>query len=281
MSADEEFATVDLVLASCAETRGVDGFALALIKAERQMRKLVTYLVFQSPAFTCNDIEELQAALRARKIFFGHFLEAWDELSPRSLRDLVGAEHDRLRHSLDEVRGLRNKIFHGQVTGQDPRGFDCLHWRHQDVVPSPRIRSERRSGLRRIRPECPVGVLSKGVRPEPPWPTPTSHDRAPGLRRVSSGTGEEAPRGCMDSTVTDEKPDVLALMSGAAVAFLSGIPRDRLLVIRGARQGPSGGFRNTLSADSGYLDPSVLARHFLVTGVAPVSEFLDAARLEG
>lgn len=45
-SATEEFSTVDLLLGSGAETRAVDAFALALIKAERQARKLVTHLVY-------------------------------------------------------------------------------------------------------------------------------------------------------------------------------------------------------------------------------------------
>lgn len=81
--------------------------------------------------------------------------------------------------------------------------------------------------------------------------------------------------------MTDEQPGVPALISDADVAFLSGIPRDRPLVFRGVRQRSSGGFRNALSADSGYLNPSVLARLLLVTGVVPASEFLDAVRLEG
>lgn len=116
MGADEEFATIDVVLASGAETRAVDAFALSLIKAERQLRKLVTYLVFQSPALSSNDIAALRKALGDRKIFFGHFLKAWDELYPRALRDLVGAEHDRLRGSLAEATTFRNKLFHGQLT---------------------------------------------------------------------------------------------------------------------------------------------------------------------
>ena len=57
---DDEFSTIDTLLASEAQTRGVDAFALALIKAERQMRKLFTYLVFQSPAFSAHDIKALQ-----------------------------------------------------------------------------------------------------------------------------------------------------------------------------------------------------------------------------
>jgi hypothetical protein len=54
MSFQGEFQTVELIERSDAETRGVDAFALSLLKAERQLRRLFTYLVFQYPCFpTC------------------------------------------------------------------------------------------------------------------------------------------------------------------------------------------------------------------------------------
>lgn len=49
MSYTSEFETVDLILNSSCITKGVDAFALSLIKAERQMRKLFTFLVYQNP----------------------------------------------------------------------------------------------------------------------------------------------------------------------------------------------------------------------------------------
>jgi len=116
MSVDKEFATIDVLLASEAETRGVDAFALALIKAERQMRKLFTYVVFQSPAFGSADVPALRNALASRRVYFRDFLSAWDGVYPRPLAELVGAEYDRLRAVLDEAIEHRNKIFHGQLT---------------------------------------------------------------------------------------------------------------------------------------------------------------------
>ncbi len=116
MSFEEEFATIDALLASDAETRGVDAFALALIKAERQMRKLFTYLVFQSGSFDSGHVEALRNALAARRVYFRDFLSAWDKLYPRPLKELMGPDHDRLRAVLDEAIEHRNKIFHGQLT---------------------------------------------------------------------------------------------------------------------------------------------------------------------
>jgi hypothetical protein len=63
MSYLEEFSTVDLIVGSTAETRGVDAFALSLIKAERQIRRLMTHLVYQFPCFRSTDIEDLRGVL--------------------------------------------------------------------------------------------------------------------------------------------------------------------------------------------------------------------------
>lgn len=60
-----EFQTVDIILESEAETRGVDAFVLASIKAERQIR--LTHLIFQYPAFTASDVSCLRAALAANR----------------------------------------------------------------------------------------------------------------------------------------------------------------------------------------------------------------------
>ena len=60
MSYKAEFKTVDLVMQSLAKTRGVDAFALALIKAERQIRKLFTHLIYQFPCFGSSNVRTLR-----------------------------------------------------------------------------------------------------------------------------------------------------------------------------------------------------------------------------
>ncbi len=119
MSIAEEFATVSLILNSEAETRGVDAFALSLIKAERQVRKLVTHLVYQFPAFAPRDVTVLRNSLGAtRRVYFEGFLSGFDALYPRSVQDLVGADYVRLKARVDEAIDYRNKIFHGQLTAR-------------------------------------------------------------------------------------------------------------------------------------------------------------------
>lgn len=117
MSYESEFATVDLIIGSDAETRGVDAFALALIKAERQARRLFTHLVYQFPCFGVADICALRAALWGnRQVYFDGFERGFDALSPRGMREFLGDRYDVLRARIDEAIDHRNKLFHGQLT---------------------------------------------------------------------------------------------------------------------------------------------------------------------
>lgn len=116
VSIDNEFATVDAVLASNAETHGVDAFALSLIKAERQIRKLFTYMIYQSDAFSSSDIAALRNALANRRVYFRDFVLAWDKLYSVPLKDIVGQDYGRLYGVMEEAIQIRNKIFHGQLT---------------------------------------------------------------------------------------------------------------------------------------------------------------------
>ena len=117
MSYAQEFESVDLIVGSNAETRGVDAFVLSLIKCERQVRRLLTYVVFQYPCFVAADIPKLRCVLERNKgVYFDGLIQGFDALSPRSIQELVGQEYGRLRPRLIEATGHRNKIFHGQLT---------------------------------------------------------------------------------------------------------------------------------------------------------------------
>lgn len=122
-----EFETVDSVINSNAETRGVDAFALSLIKAERQIRKLVTHLIYQFPGFGPGDIQNLRETLiRNRNVYFEGFEKGFSVLYPRSISDLVGGEYQRLRDRIDDAIDYRNKIFHGQLTANNLTRDDLL-----------------------------------------------------------------------------------------------------------------------------------------------------------
>lgn len=129
MSCLSEFATVDAVIGCSAETSGVDAFALSVIKAERQIRKLFTHLVFQSPAFGPADAPTLRKALFDSKgVYFEGFIAGWDALYPRPMSDLVGQKYQSLLTRLNEATRYRNKIFHGQLTSTNLGKADLLEY---------------------------------------------------------------------------------------------------------------------------------------------------------
>ncbi|TSA49188.1 MAG: hypothetical protein D4R48_03895 [Nitrosomonadales bacterium] len=117
MTASSEFYTVDLIVNSSAETRGVDAFALAVIKAERQLRKLFTHLVFQFPCFGVPDIGALRETLANNKTVYFEGIEAGINcLFSCTVEELVGARYRDLHPRIKEAIEHRNKIFHGQLT---------------------------------------------------------------------------------------------------------------------------------------------------------------------
>jgi hypothetical protein len=120
MSYEREFATVDILRASkTAETRGVDAFALCIIKTERQIRRLLTFSIFQFPCFTYASIHDLKTALANERIYYEGFIKGFEALHPKSIADLIGPEYARLQPLLPVIKKHRNKIFHGQITGQE------------------------------------------------------------------------------------------------------------------------------------------------------------------
>ena len=119
MSYDREFETIDILLASkSAETRGVDAFALCIIKMERQSAGCSLSASF---SFRANDasIPELKAALTDEHIYYEGFIKGFEALHPKSIADLVGSDHSGLQRLLAVIKELRNKIFHGQITGRE------------------------------------------------------------------------------------------------------------------------------------------------------------------
>jgi hypothetical protein len=98
-----------------------------LIKAERQMRKLVTHLVYQFPCFDHNDISGLRSALGGnRHVYFEGFEWGFDALYSRTIRAIVGVRYESLRSRIAEAINFRNKIFHGQLTPHYLKRGDLL-----------------------------------------------------------------------------------------------------------------------------------------------------------
>lgn len=116
-----EFVTVDLLLNSDAETRGVDAFVISWVKFERRLRRINGNLIFQHSALrdkSSEDEEAVRRALLAKKTAnHDKFIAGIHKLSEVSVNDLIGPRYRMLKRDVDRAHKYRQKIFHGQQTG--------------------------------------------------------------------------------------------------------------------------------------------------------------------
>jgi hypothetical protein len=114
-----EFATVDAVLASGATTRRTDALVLSWVKVEKQLRRLFSYLVYQNPAFSKRDESALVDVFVAHKgLYWESFIRCIDAHGPVTVSQLIGPDYHECLQNLERIRDYRNKILHGQITGQ-------------------------------------------------------------------------------------------------------------------------------------------------------------------
>jgi hypothetical protein len=115
-----EFATVEAVLNSDGPTRRVDALLLCWIKYEKQLRRLFSFLVFQHPKFTESTLDSVISALVKNKHLNPEtFTKGINQLKVRSVSDLLGTKYSALNTEISRIRRYRNKLMHGQITGQN------------------------------------------------------------------------------------------------------------------------------------------------------------------
>lgn len=114
---EREFAVVEQLIQSGWPTAGVDAASLAIIKTERQMRRLFTHSAFQSAAFERNDVAPLRKALAdRRRIGFAEMRRGFEKLSGVEIAAILGDKENGYEAGIARVRRYRNKLFHGQLT---------------------------------------------------------------------------------------------------------------------------------------------------------------------
>lgn len=119
ISYKEEFAIIDYISLSDYKTRGVDAFSLALIKSERQLRKIFTFLIFQFPFLDKENSNILIETLsKNKKIYSKHFIIGIDSILENSFESIYGELYDRDLENINKLYPYRNKIFHGQISGE-------------------------------------------------------------------------------------------------------------------------------------------------------------------
>lgn len=117
MSYKNEFGVVDLIINSSFETKGIDALSLAIIKSERQVRKLFTFLIYQNPNYCNRDSKKLREILtNNRQVYFKNFILGINEILNHSINELYGEDYNNDLKNITNLIAIRNKIFHGQVT---------------------------------------------------------------------------------------------------------------------------------------------------------------------
>lgn len=116
----DEFATVEAIWAlTHASTRGLDALILTWVKYEKQTRRLFSFLVQQHFGKDSEAQAAVLAAILAnRKLNPKSHLEGIVRMAGGTEADLIGPSHGQLSPEIERIHQNRNKILHGQLTGQ-------------------------------------------------------------------------------------------------------------------------------------------------------------------
>jgi hypothetical protein len=114
----QEFATVEALWVSSAETRRVDSLLISWVKYEKQLRRLFCFLVYQHPIVTSTTIVSVIGVLAQNNNLYPEtFIRGIKALGVTPVPALVGAKHALLSAEIARIKKYRNKLMHGQATG--------------------------------------------------------------------------------------------------------------------------------------------------------------------
>lgn len=115
----QEFATVEALWSSTAETRRVDALVLSWVKYEKQLRRLFCFLVFQHPKISADTIDAVIAVLaKNRELYPRTFVAGIKALGVASVAELLAPRYAELSGEIARIKRYRDKLIHGQITGQ-------------------------------------------------------------------------------------------------------------------------------------------------------------------
>jgi hypothetical protein len=115
----QEFATIEALWQSAAETRRVDSLLLSWVKYEKQLRRLFCFLVYQHPKITVTTINSVIGVLAQNNNLYPEtFIRGIAALGVQTVPNLIGPNHPQLSTETARIKKYRNKLMHGQATGQ-------------------------------------------------------------------------------------------------------------------------------------------------------------------
>ena len=117
---ESEFEVSAYLLNSNNESRAIDSFSLSLLKIEKQIRKIFTHLIYQYECFKPSDNKKIINILSANKnIYFRHLIIGINLIYFKEIKDIYGVGYEVDYNYICNLKNFRNKIFHGQLTGQE------------------------------------------------------------------------------------------------------------------------------------------------------------------
>lgn len=115
----EEFATVEALWQSTGRTRRVDALVISWVKYEKQLRRLFSFFVFQHEKITEATLDGVVSAFVSNNNLYPEtFIRAIEALGITPVPKLLGKDHASLWAEITRIKKYRNKIMHGQLTGQ-------------------------------------------------------------------------------------------------------------------------------------------------------------------
>src|SRR5882672_338421 len=116
---EPEFCTIRAIWNTNGETRRIDALVLSWVKYEKQLRRLFSFFVFQHPNITVTTLDRVIAAFAEnRNLYPETFISGIEALGVTPLPKLLGSEYTTLWPEILRIKAYRNKIMHGQLTGQ-------------------------------------------------------------------------------------------------------------------------------------------------------------------
>jgi len=126
---ESEFEVIEYLLNSNNESRAIDSFSLSLLKIEKQIRKIFTHLIYQYEWFKPSDKIKIINILSANKnIYFRHLIIGINLIYFKEIKDIYGVGYEVDYNSISNLKNFRNKIFHGQLTGQELNRTDLTEF---------------------------------------------------------------------------------------------------------------------------------------------------------
>lgn len=115
----EEFATVEVLWQCTGITRRVDALVISWVKYEKQLRRLFSFFVFQHKNITEATLDEVVSAFVTNNNLYPEtFIKGIEALGITPIPKLLGKGHASLWTEITRIKKYRNKIMHGQLTGQ-------------------------------------------------------------------------------------------------------------------------------------------------------------------